>query len=83
MKLYLAVAVLMLAFVAFTEAQDDTIEQKFSKFGEQVSEVGRNLAEKAKTTFEQVHNSDFAVNTRNWFDDLMSKLRTKVEEISQ
>lgn len=96
MRLYLAVAVLMLALVAYTgrfdvtslyqrlrcaffffcfslhvsfcsspaEAQDDSIQQKFTDFGETISEFGRNVAEKAKDTAERIHNSDFAVNAR-------------------
>ncbi|GAA6220354.1 apolipoprotein C-I-like [Lates japonicus] len=83
MRLFLAVAVLMLAFVAYTEAQDDTIEQKFANFGEQVSEVTRNLAEKAKTAFEDIHRSQFATDTRNWFDELIEKAKSKFTEIAQ
>lgn len=95
MRLYLAVAVLMLALVAYTgrfdvtsaftsvsvarfffsslhvsfrsspaEAQDDNIQQRFTDFGETISELGRNVAEKAKDTAERIHNSDFAVNAR-------------------
>lgn len=95
MRLYLAVAVLMLAFVAYTgrscvnytvktspqssflpccvtlcpslspaEAQEETIEQRFTKFGEQMSEMSKTLAEKAKNTFEQIQTSEIAVNTK-------------------
>ena len=94
MKLFLAVAVLMLALVAYTggihtsaantkpvtapsflcvtwtcvgspaEAQDDTLEDKFSRFGDKMTEIGQTVAEKAKTTFENIHNSDAAVSTR-------------------
>lgn len=95
MRLYLAVAVLVLAFVAYAggccvnykplltlssvllcnflclcpslspaEAQEESFEDKLSRFGEQVSEIGKNLAEKAKTTFQELHNSEFAANTR-------------------
>ncbi|XP_029928436.1 apolipoprotein C-I [Myripristis murdjan] len=64
MKLYLAVAVLMLAFAAQAEAQqDDTL----ANFGTKVKEVTLDMGEKVKTAFEEVHNSDFAVNTRKWF----------------
>ncbi|XP_041844656.1 apolipoprotein C-I [Melanotaenia boesemani] len=82
MRLYLAVAVLMLAFVAYTEAQEETIEDKFTKFGEQISEMSKNLAEKAKTTFQDIHNSDFAESTRNWFTEQFEKIKTKLGEQS-
>ncbi|XP_028280358.1 apolipoprotein C-I [Parambassis ranga] len=74
MRLYLAVALLMLAFVAYTEAQEDTIEQKFTKFGEQISELSRNLAEKAKTAFQDINTSEFATNAKNWFTEQFEKL---------
>lgn len=97
MRLYLAVAVLVLAFVAYTgrlrfvlithlkragyvfipsymscnslslsiaEAQEETIEQRFSKFGEQMTQFGDDLAEKTKAAITQIHNSDFAVSSR-------------------
>ncbi|XP_075965749.1 apolipoprotein C-I [Anarhichas minor] len=82
MKLYLAVAVLMLAFVAYTEAQDQveepTIEQRFSNFGEQMAEAGKNLAEKAKTTFEDIQNSKFATDSRDWFQTQIDNLKAKL-----
>uniref|UniRef100_A0A3B4U3M2 Apolipoprotein C-I n=1 Tax=Seriola dumerili TaxID=41447 RepID=A0A3B4U3M2_SERDU len=83
MKLYLAVAVLVLAFVAYTEAQEDTIQQRFTKFGEEMSEMGRNLAEKAKTSFEGFQSSDIAVNSRNWFQEQLESLRAKLGELTQ
>uniref|UniRef100_A0A3Q3JI92 Uncharacterized protein n=1 Tax=Monopterus albus TaxID=43700 RepID=A0A3Q3JI92_MONAL len=46
MRLYLAVAVLMLAFVAYTEAQEDTLQERFTKFTEQISELSRSMRAK-------------------------------------
>ncbi|XP_036928817.1 apolipoprotein C-I isoform X3 [Acanthopagrus latus] len=83
MRLFLAVAVLMLAFIAYTEAQEETAEQKLAKFGKQMTEMGKNLAEKAKNTFENINNSEFAVTSRNWFTEQLEKLKTRVQEISQ
>ncbi|KAF1388184.1 hypothetical protein PFLUV_G00087570 [Perca fluviatilis] len=83
MKLYLAVAVLMLAFVAYTEAQEETIEQRFATFRDQMAEMSKNLAEKAKTTFEQFQTSDLAVNSQNWFREQYESLKAKVGEIGQ
>ncbi|KAM7383194.1 hypothetical protein PAMP_002866 [Pampus punctatissimus] len=79
MKLYLAVAVLVLAFVAYTEAQDTDIHEKFNAFGRQVSEISRDLAEKAKTTFDDISNSEFAVTTKTWFQEQLEKLKTKFQ----
>ncbi|XP_073342284.1 apolipoprotein C-I-like [Pagrus major] len=83
MRLFLAVAVLMLAFVAYTEAQEETIEQKFTEFGERVTQVGQDLAEKAKTAFENINNSEFAVTSRNWFSEQIEKLKTMFQDNSQ
>uniref|UniRef100_G3NGS3 Apolipoprotein C-I n=1 Tax=Gasterosteus aculeatus TaxID=69293 RepID=G3NGS3_GASAC len=86
MKLYLAVAVLMLAFVAYTdtEAQDaeQTVEQRFNRFGEQVAEVSKGLAEKAKTTFEEISTSQFAEDTRNWFQTQFESLKAKLSPLT-
>ncbi|XP_062255725.1 apolipoprotein C-I [Platichthys flesus] len=75
MKLFLAVAVLMMAFVAYTEAQEDTMEDKFSRFGEKMSELGQTMAEKARSTFETIHNSEAAVKTRGWFEERMQQIK--------
>lgn len=83
MRLYLALAVLMLAFVAYTEAQDDGIEQTFARFTAQMNEMGRDWAEKAKTTFEGIHQSEFATTSRNWFQEQLDKVKSKFEELAQ
>ncbi|XP_040923806.1 apolipoprotein C-I [Betta splendens] len=82
MRLYLAVAVLMLAFVAYTEAQDQTVE-KMTRITDQLSEIGRNLADNARTTFEKIQNSPFAQNAKTWLDEQIDKLKQKVGELSQ
>ncbi len=46
------------------EAQEETIEQKFARFSEQMSEMSRAVAEKVKTTFDELHNSEFATSSR-------------------
>uniref|UniRef100_A0A672FJ29 Apolipoprotein C-I-like n=1 Tax=Salarias fasciatus TaxID=181472 RepID=A0A672FJ29_SALFA len=58
MRLFLAVAVLMLALVAYTEAQDDTLEAKLNKIKDQFTEMGSNLADHLSTTFRNVQDSD-------------------------
>ncbi|XP_068592289.1 apolipoprotein C-I-like [Cebidichthys violaceus] len=88
MRLYLAVAVLMLAFVAYTEAQDQDQEQDldptfttgFNNFGERMAEVAKNLAEKAKTTFEEIQNSKIATDSRDWFQTQIDKLKERINQ---
>ncbi|XP_008429390.1 apolipoprotein C-I [Poecilia reticulata] len=81
MRLYLAAAVLLLALVAYTEAQDDFAE-RFSNFGDQLTEFGKNVAEKAKTHYDTISTSEFAVSTRNWFTEQFQKIKTKVNEMA-
>ncbi|KAF7226887.1 apolipoprotein C-I [Nothobranchius furzeri] len=76
MKLYLAVAVLMLAFVAYTEAQDAT---GFADFQEKITDFGKTFAENAKTHFETIKNSEFAQNTQNWFTEQFQKLKDQLQ----
>ncbi|KAM8735106.1 apolipoprotein C-I-like [Acanthopagrus schlegelii] len=83
MRLFLAVAVLMLAFIAYTEAQEETVEQKMAQFGERVTQMGQELAEKAKTAFESVHNSEAMTKTRDWFTEHFEAIKTKVQELAQ
>ncbi|XP_059195424.1 apolipoprotein C-I [Centropristis striata] len=83
MKLYLAVAVLMLAFVAYTEAQEETIEQKLATFTSQVNDVGRTLAEKAKTALTEFQESEFAKKTTSWFQEQVQKFQNQYQAITQ
>ncbi|XP_017270782.1 apolipoprotein C-I [Kryptolebias marmoratus] len=78
MRLYLAVAVLMLAFVAYTEAQD--ADSGFANFQDRLSEFGRNVAEKAKDTIDTIKNSEVAQKTQNWFEEKFAKLKTHFQQ---
>ncbi|XP_077383628.1 apolipoprotein C-I [Festucalex cinctus] len=69
MKLYLAVTVLLLALFAYADAQDETIEEKLSRYGDQVADVFRNLADNAKEKLDEIGKSQFATNVKNWFKD--------------
>ncbi|XP_034409926.1 apolipoprotein C-I [Cyclopterus lumpus] len=81
MRVYLAVALLMLAFVAYTEAQDaETIEEKFSNFGKQMAEVSKNVAEKAKTAFQELHNSEFATESRTWVQKQIENIKAQFNQ---
>ncbi|KAK5861891.1 hypothetical protein PBY51_017331 [Eleginops maclovinus] len=85
MRVYLVVAMLVLALAAFTVAQEqeEAVEQKFADFTSQMSEMGKNLAEKAKTTFEDIKNSDFVANSQSWFDRNLELMKQKLAEIGQ
>ncbi|XP_037532097.1 apolipoprotein C-I [Nematolebias whitei] len=83
MRLYLAAAVLMLAFVAYTEAQDAPQDDSFANFQDKMTEFGRGVADKARDTIETIKNSEFAQKTHNWFTDSFQKLKTKFSELSQ
>ncbi|XP_041799275.1 apolipoprotein C-I [Chelmon rostratus] len=81
MRLYLAVAVLMLAFVACTEAQEDSMGQRLTKFGEQVTELGRNLGEKVKGAVEKVQTNEFVVSSRDRIREWYNTMRTNIEDL--
>ncbi|XP_049902557.1 apolipoprotein C-I [Epinephelus moara] len=79
MRLYLAIAVLMLALVAYTEAQEDTIEQKFAKFTEQVSQVGEKLGEQFKTSYDDFQTSEFVVSSRARLNEFIEWVKTRTQ----
>ncbi|KAJ3598394.1 hypothetical protein NHX12_001904 [Muraenolepis orangiensis] len=67
MKLYLVVALVVLALVAFTEAQEvEPVAEtdKIVQFGEQVSEIGQDIAKKTKAAFQNIQDSEFATTSR-------------------
>ncbi|MBN3313757.1 APOC1 protein, partial [Atractosteus spatula] len=81
MKLPVAIAVLVLVLAVHSDAAEEpTIEERFANFHTQVKEFTSDLTEKAKTTFEQIHQSEFAVKTRNWFSEQFDKAKQKFEE---
>ncbi|CAL8289962.1 unnamed protein product [Merluccius merluccius] len=65
MKVYLAVAVLLLALAAQTEAQDPEPESKgqIEQFGDRITEFGSDLAKKASETFQGIQDSTFVTET--------------------
>uniref|UniRef100_A0A8C6WN95 Apolipoprotein C-I n=1 Tax=Neogobius melanostomus TaxID=47308 RepID=A0A8C6WN95_9GOBI len=77
MRLYLAVAVLMLAFVAYTEAQEATVEERFNQFGEQVKEFTSNTAEQAKAALEKFNNHESVQKMKNWFQQKYDELQAQ------
>uniref|UniRef100_A0A3Q4AWR8 Apolipoprotein C-I n=1 Tax=Mola mola TaxID=94237 RepID=A0A3Q4AWR8_MOLML len=80
MKLYLAVAVLMLAFVAHTEAQEEeTVGSTFTRFGDHVTDMTRGLVDRTRDAFHKIKTSDFATKTKNWFESF----KTRIGEIIQ
>ncbi|KAG7216902.1 hypothetical protein INR49_001556 [Caranx melampygus] len=83
MRLYLALAVLMLAFVAYTDAQDSDIKQSFASFTERVNEFSRDLAERVKNTFEGLQHSEFATTSSNWLRERFDIIQTSLKEMTQ
>uniref|UniRef100_A0A3P8W7U9 Apolipoprotein C-I n=1 Tax=Cynoglossus semilaevis TaxID=244447 RepID=A0A3P8W7U9_CYNSE len=77
MRLFLAVAVLMLAFVAYTAAEEETVQEKLNKFAERVADAGRTVADGARTQYDRLRNSEFATNAKNWFQRQVEKLQSK------
>ncbi|KAK2844833.1 hypothetical protein Q5P01_011492 [Channa striata] len=63
----------MLAFVAYTEAQEESIQDKFSKWSEHLSDIGRQVSDHARNAFEQFQNS----KAGQWFSDNLNKLKAK------
>ncbi|TRY93415.1 hypothetical protein DNTS_014251 [Danionella cerebrum] len=63
------------------DAQDEpTLEQHFAKFQTQVKEIADDLAEKTKTAFQNIEQSEFGTKTRNWFNEQYAKLKQKMSE---
>uniref|UniRef100_A0A8C5ELV8 Apolipoprotein C-I-like n=1 Tax=Gouania willdenowi TaxID=441366 RepID=A0A8C5ELV8_GOUWI len=81
MRLYLAVAVLVLALVAYTEAQDATMEEKMTQFGDQ----NIRHAHTHKHTNTQTHNKNHKLTVliysllRKWFNEQMEKVKKNLQ----
>ncbi|KAI4884674.1 hypothetical protein NFI96_034282 [Prochilodus magdalenae] len=76
MKLYLAIAALMLVLAAHADAEEETtIEQHFANFHSKVMEIGSDLSEKAATAFKKLEESEFATKARSWFEEQFAKLK--------
>merc|ERR1711970_1314775 len=80
MKLFLAVAVLLMAFAAHTGAQEEekTVEQRFAEIGAQVTEFSSTVAEKTKEAFEKIQTSETATVIRDWFSDTFTKVKNSL-----
>ncbi|KAJ4922761.1 hypothetical protein JOQ06_022748 [Pogonophryne albipinna] len=72
MRLYLVVAMLVLALAAFTQAQD--AEATVSG----ITEMGQSLADKAKATFEDIRNSDIVSSSQAWLEQQLEKVKQKI-----
>ncbi|HAZ7284821.1 TPA: hypothetical protein J8I68_004463, partial [Escherichia coli] len=74
MRLYLAVALLMLAFVAYTEAQDVSVEERFNQFGQHMTEFGKTVADRAKTAMDEFNRNENVQKAKNWFQEKFDKI---------
>ncbi|XP_066539767.1 apolipoprotein C-I [Hoplias malabaricus] len=75
MRLYLAVAALMLVLAAQTEAQESTIGERFSDFHTKVMEFGQDLSEKTVAAFKKIEESEFATKSKNWLTEQFGKIK--------
>ncbi|XP_036449127.1 apolipoprotein C-I-like [Colossoma macropomum] len=76
MRLYLAVAVLMMLVVAAqAETQMPPAFQKIADFHQKVVEFGSDLSDKASAAFKKLEESEFVTKTKSWFTEQMSKLK--------
>nr|AOR81864.1 apolipoprotein C-I-like protein [Ictalurus punctatus] len=82
MKLYLAVATLMLVLIAHSEAQEEsTIEQQFANFQARFKEFGDDVTEKTKNALKQIENSEIISKTKDWVTEQLEKVRQKFDEV--
>ncbi|XP_062847967.1 apolipoprotein C-I [Trichomycterus rosablanca] len=75
MKLYLALATLMLVLMAQCEAEEPSIEQHFANFQAKMKEFGSDLTEKTASALKQIEESELATKTKSWFTEQMEKLK--------
>ncbi|XP_058876527.1 apolipoprotein C-I-like [Acipenser ruthenus] len=82
MKLSVAVALVVLALAVLVESapQDATLTERFNNFQTKVETLTQDLTEKTKAAVEELHNSEFSVNTRNWFKDTFETLKKQMDE---
>ncbi|XP_023688963.1 apolipoprotein C-I [Paramormyrops kingsleyae] len=83
MRLSIAIAVLVLAVIANSEAEEPTLEEQFAKFQNQMKDFADDVAVKTKSTLDQIHQSEFAAKTRNWFTEQFDKMKQKIDEAFQ
>ncbi|XP_068616671.1 apolipoprotein C-I [Brachionichthys hirsutus] len=83
MRLYLAVAVLMLAFVAYAEAEgEDTIGERLSNFGQTVADMSQQAFAKSRETAQTVFENEHVVIVREYVQDALEKLLQKFQDLS-
>ncbi|KAI5620546.1 apolipoprotein C-I isoform 2 precursor [Silurus asotus] len=81
MKLYLAVATLMLVLLAHSEAvEEPTIEQHFANIQAKLKEFGEDLSEKTTTILKQIENHEITIKTKSWIDEQLGNLKQRFAE---
>ncbi|XP_026852397.2 apolipoprotein C-I [Electrophorus electricus] len=86
MKLYLAVAALLLVLLAHTEAQEEptveepTVKEHFANIHTKLKEFGEDLSEKAISALKKLEESELASKTRSWITENIEKLKQKIDE---
>ncbi|KAK3551856.1 hypothetical protein QTP70_030229 [Hemibagrus guttatus] len=81
MKLYLAVATLMLVLIAHSEAAEEpTIEEQVANFHAKIQAFGTDLSDKATKALKELTDSELFTKTSNWFTDKFEKVKNKFDE---
>ncbi|KAM4016506.1 apolipoprotein C-I [Anomaloglossus baeobatrachus] len=83
MRLLLALSVVLIALAVLPEpssaqTQDaPSVKDRLKSIGETIKTAATNFGEKTKTAFEDLHNSEFATSTRNFFSEKFQNIKNK------
>ncbi|XP_075047699.1 apolipoprotein C-I [Mixophyes fleayi] len=82
MKLLLAVSVVLIALTVLAEpssaeSEQPSVKERFQSFGESVKDAATKVGEKTKAVFKDIHESEFATKTRDFFSDGFKKIKEK------
>ncbi|WP_206001607.1 hypothetical protein, partial [Paraclostridium dentum] len=81
MRLYLAIATLMLVLIAHSEAAEEpTIEQHFANLQDKVNEFTDNLGKKATDAWKQLENSKLFSTTSDWLNEQFQSIKKKIDD---
>ncbi|XP_075696361.1 apolipoprotein C-I isoform X2 [Rhinoderma darwinii] len=82
MKLLLALSVVLIALSVLTEpssaeSQEPSLKERVKSFGESIKGAGSVVVDKTKAAIKGLHESEFAIKTRNFFTDGFQKIKDK------
>ncbi|XP_068180572.1 apolipoprotein C-I [Antennarius striatus] len=80
MRLYLAVAVLMLAFVAYAAAEEEqTFMERLTNFRQRAVELGQNAYARSVESLQQLANSEFVTKSKSYIQNTMDTIVERVK----